>query len=110
MAIYLLHGTALNAADVKTVQTFNRPTNEGGLGLTSIVTLYIYNLKSLDGGVESQKLAMPGTNMQFRLWDNGWIGSRFQNLILDDLEEVKDGTFCQTFFRAVSLRGRARLE
>jgi hypothetical protein len=104
IAIYLVNGTSLKPDDLKTVQTFNKPVKDGGLGLTSIDTLYIYNLKSLDGGVESKAPAMPGTPIRVFMWDNGWATSAYKNLILDDLEEVKDGTFCGNPFHSVSLR------
>lgn len=104
VAIYLVNGTSLKPEDLKTVQSFNKPAKDGGLGLTSIDTLYIYNLKALDGGVESKVEAMPGTPIRVFMWDNGWESSTYKNLFLDDLEEVKDGTFCGNKFHSVSLR------
>jgi len=105
VAIYLVNGTELSDGDLKTVQTLNRPAGEGGLGFTSIRTLAIYNLKSLPGGVETQTPAMPGTPIRVFMWSNGWTDSRYAHVVLDDLEEVKDGTFCQTPFEQISLRG-----
>lgn len=100
LAIYLVHGTSLNAADVKTVQTLNKPREEGGLGLTSIDTLHIYNLKSLPGGVETKVATLNGAFM----WDSGWQVSRYKHIVMDDLEEIKDGTFCDNRFHSVSFK------
>lgn len=104
IAIYLAKGTALNAADLETVQALTRPVQDGGLGFTSIDTLFIYNLKILDGGTETATPAMPGTPIPVNMWDNGWQRTAFKNVILDDLEEVKDGTFCDNRFDFVSLK------
>lgn len=104
IAIYLAKGTALNAADLKTVQAITRPVQDGGLGFTSIETLFIYNLKTLDGGTETATPAMPGTPIAVNMWDNGWQRTGFKNVVLDDLEEVKDGTFCDNRFDFVSLK------
>lgn len=101
IVIYLANGNELNAADLATVQTLNKPVADGGLNLTGIDTLCIYNLKSLAGGVETGEATINGAFM----WSNGWQHCAYKHLVLDDLEEVKDGTFCENPFVSVSLRG-----
>ena len=100
LAIYLANGSELDAADLATIQTLNRPVADGGLNLTGIDTLCIYNLKSLAGGVETTEATINGAFM----WSNGWQRSAYKHLVLDDLEEVKDGTFCENHFVSISLR------
>jgi hypothetical protein len=101
LAIYLVNGTALDETDLRTVQRLNLPRNAGGLDLTGITTLHLFNLRSLPGGVETREATINGAF----LWSNGWRGSAYKHLVLDDLEEVKDGTFCENRFESISLRG-----
>jgi hypothetical protein len=100
IAIYLANGTSLNDADLATVQRLNQPTAAGGLDLIGIDTLCIYNLKTLAGGVQTTEATINGAFM----WSNGWERSGYKHLVLDDLEEVGDGTFCENPFVSVSLR------
>lgn len=101
IAIYLANGTELSDVDLVTVQKLNLPKKDGGFDLTSITTLYLFNLTSLQGGAETTEATINGAF----LWSNGWRGGAYKHLVLDDLEEVKDGTFCENRFESISLRG-----
>lgn len=109
LAVYLAGGTALNDADLATLQKLHKPVG-GGLGLTNLDTLYVYNLHSLQGGQEctpTSGLACAGQTARGGtyqyLWFNGWRDNWVRHLVLDDLEEVKPGTFSNHNFASVSL-------
>jgi hypothetical protein len=111
MAVYLDGGTALNDADLAAIQSLHRPPAEGGLGLTKLTRLYIFNLKTLSGGKEctpASGLACAGQTARGGrspyLWFNGWWDSWVRHLTLDDLEEVKAGSFSNSPLESVSLR------
>ncbi|TDB74759.1 leucine-rich repeat protein [Micromonospora sp. KC723] len=111
LAVYLDGGTALNDADLAAIQALHRPPAEGGLGLTKLTRLYIYNLKTLPGGKECTPASdLPCAGQTARggrspyLWFNGWWDTWVRHLTLDDLEEVKAGSFSNTPFESVSLR------
>jgi hypothetical protein len=111
LAVYLGGGTALNDADLAAIQSLHRPPAEGGLGITNLARLYLYNLKTLQGGKEctpasglpcAGQTARGGTSPY--LWLNGWWDTWVKHLTVDDLEEVKAGSFSNTPFESVSLR------
>ncbi|WP_433005537.1 leucine-rich repeat protein [Kribbella sp. CA-294648] len=111
LAVYLDGGTALNDADLTTIQSLHQPSANGGLGLTKLSRLYVYNLKTLQGGKEctpSSGLACAGQTarggLSPYLWFNGWWESWVRHLTLDDLEEVKAGSFSNSPLESVSLR------
>jgi hypothetical protein len=114
LAVYLAGGTALNDVDLTTLQTLHKPVGNGGLGLTNLDRLYVYNLRSLQGGREctpTSGLACAGQTARGGtypyLWFNGWWDTWVRHLVLDDLEDVKPGTFSNHSFASVSL-GSAR--
>jgi hypothetical protein len=114
LAVYLAGGTALNDADLTTLQTLHKPVGNGGLGLTNLNRLYVYNLRSLQGGQEctpTSGLACAGQTARGGrfpyLWFNGWWDTWVRHLVLDDLEDVKPGTFSNHNLASVSL-GSAR--
>jgi len=107
LALYLTGGTALSDADLAALQSVHRD-----LGVPNLVRLYVYNLKTIQGGVEctpASGLACAGQTARGGLfpylWHNGWWGSGFKYLVLDDLEAVPDGAFSNHGFSGVSLRG-----
>lgn len=111
IALYLTGGTALNNADLAAIQSVHKPVGEGGLGLTNLNRLHIYNLRSLQGGREctpSSGLACAGQiargGLSPYLWYNGWWGSWVKHLVLDDLLKIKAGTFSNTNFETVSFK------
>jgi len=111
IAIYLDGGSAVNDIDLAVIQSLHQPESKGGLGLTSLTRLYIYNLRSLQGGKEctpTSGLACAGQiargGRSPYLWHNGWWESWVRHLTLDDLEEVKAGSFSNHTFESVSLR------
>jgi hypothetical protein len=120
LALYLTAGTsALRDADLRTLQILNKSEAEGGLAATKLVRLYVYNLKSLQGGAEcspdsgltwpnsgancagTKAMGSPGPYM----WANGWAGGWVRDLVMDDLDEVLPGTFCNAKFYTLSMRG-----
>src|SRR4051794_17455328 len=105
IALYLTGGTALNDPDLTAIQSVHRPVAEGGLGLTNLNRLHIYNLRSLQGGREctpTSGLACAGQiargGRSPYLWYNGWWGSWVKHLVLDDLLKIKAGSFSNTNF------------
>ncbi len=111
LAVYLTAGTALNDADLTALQTLHKPTAGGGLALSNLDMLYVYNLRSLQGGQEctpTSGLACAGQTarggLSPYLWFNGWWDTWVRHLVLDDLEEVRPGTFSNHNFTSVSLR------
>ncbi|TDB71917.1 hypothetical protein E1182_24185 [Micromonospora sp. KC721] len=111
LALYLTGGTALNDADLAALQTLHRPAGSGGLGLTNLARLHVYNLRSLQGGREcTPDSGLPCAGQIARggrspyLWHNGWWDTWVRHLVLDDLEEVKAGTFSNHNLASVSLR------
>ncbi|MEH1124183.1 leucine-rich repeat protein [Micromonospora sp. CPCC 206061] len=111
VAVYLDGGAALNDPDLTAIQSLHRPAAQGGLGLTTLTRLYIYNLKALRGGQEctpTSGLACAGQTARGGrspyLWFNGWWDSWVRHLTLDDLVEVKAGAFSNTPLESVSLR------
>jgi hypothetical protein len=111
LALYLAGGTALNDADLAALQTLHHPESSGGLGLTNLTRLHVYNLRSLQGGQEcTPDSGLPCAGQIARgslspyLWYNGWWDTWVKDLVLDDLEEVKAGTFSNHNFASVSLR------
>ncbi|WP_239377423.1 MULTISPECIES: sigma factor [unclassified Frankia] len=112
LALYLTGGTALNDTDLTALQTLHKPETSGGLDLTNLRRLHVYNLRSLQGGREctpTSGLACAGQTARGGdwpyLWYNGWWDTWVKDLVLDDLDEVKDGTFSNHNFASVSLRG-----
>lgn len=101
VAIYLSGGSEFSPEDLKTAQSFNKQAKDGGLGFTTVESLYVYNLKSMEGGVQTPEATLNGAFM----WSNGWRSATFQHIAFDDMEEVRDGTFCDCRFRSISLRG-----
>ncbi|MGI5290030.1 AbfB domain-containing protein [Nonomuraea polychroma] len=111
IALYLTGGSALNGADLTAVQTVGNPESAGGLGLTKLNRLHIYNLRSLQGGTE----CAPGSGLACAgqiarggrspyLWHNGWWGSWVRHLVLDDLQDIKPGSFSNHNFASVSFK------
>jgi len=112
LALYLLNGTSLGDADLDFLQMLHSESE--GLGLDNLDTLHVYNLKSLRGGVESDSVTAYGIPYPF-LWTNGWQspeselmkgdGGWVKHIVMDDLEEIQAGTFCDTMFESMSFRG-----
>jgi len=112
LALYLLNGTALSDEDLLFLQMLN--TEDNGLGLTNLDTLHVYNLQTLQGGVESTTETVYG-NPYPNVWYNGWQGPNSEvakgdggwvkHLVMDDLLEIQAGTFCDTMFETVSFKG-----
>ncbi|MDP4507556.1 AbfB domain-containing protein [Nonomuraea turcica] len=111
IALYLTGGTALNDADLTAVQTVGNAESAGGLGLTKLNRLHIYNLRSLEGGTEctpdsglacAGQIARGGRSPY--LWHNGWWGSWVRHLVLDDLQDIKPGSFSNHNFASVSFK------
>lgn len=113
LALYLLNGHELNDTDLDFLQQLN--LEDAGLGLTNLDTLHVYNLKSLRGGVEStnEEERSYGIPEPF-LWRNGWHAPDSEimkgtgwvkHIVMDDLEEIKAGTFCDTMFESISFKG-----
>ncbi|MGN9843179.1 AbfB domain-containing protein [Nonomuraea sp. H19] len=111
IALYLTGGTALNDADLAAVQTAGNAESAGGLGLTGLNRLHIYNLRSLQGGTE----CTPGSGLACAgqiarggrspyLWHNGWWGSWVRHLVLDDLQDIEPGSFSNHNFASVSFK------
>ncbi len=105
LALYLTGGTALTDTDLAGLQSVHRD-----LGV-HLVRLYVYNLRTIQGGVEctpTSGLACAGQTARGGLfpylWYNGWWGTGFRYLILDDLTAVPDGAFSNHNFTEVSLR------
>lgn len=120
LALYLTStASMLRDEDLRTLQILNRSEAEGGVDASKLLSLYVYNLKTLQGGVEctpDSGAIWPNTgeicagetaigNPGPYLWANGWASSWVQNLVMDDLEEVRPGTFCNAKFYSVGLRG-----
>lgn len=106
LALYLTGGTALTDADLAALQSVHRD-----LGVPSLVRLYVYNLRTIQGGVEctpTSGLACAGQTARGGLfpylWHNGWWGTGFKHLVLDDLTAVPNGAFSNHSFSQVSLR------
>jgi hypothetical protein len=106
LALYLTGGTALTDTDLAALQSVHRD-----LGVANLVRLYVYNLRTIQGGVEcvpASGLACAGQTARGGLfpylWYNGWWGTSFRYLILDDLTTVPDGAFSNHNFSEVSLR------
>jgi hypothetical protein len=118
-ALYLTAGTsALKDADLRTLQILNKSEAEGGLAATKLVRLYVYNLKSIQGGVEclpDSGVTWPNSGANCAgtkvlgnhtyMWANGWAGGWVRDLVMDDLEEVPAGAFCNAKFYTLSMRG-----
>lgn len=112
LALYLENGTALNDDDLYFLQRLNLSEN-GWTGLKNLNTLYVYNLKTLQGGVESTTETAYGIPYPF-LWKNGWQSPKseilkdscwVEHIVMDDLEEIAAGTFCDTYFHSMSFKG-----
>jgi hypothetical protein len=106
LALYLTGGTALADADLAALQSVQKD-----LGVAKLTRLYVYNLKTIQGGTEctpSSGLACAGQTARGGLfpylWYNGWWDTGFRQLILDDLTAVPDGAFSNHNFSEVSLR------
>lgn len=112
LALYLLNGTALNDEDLLFLQMLN--LEDEGLGLDHLDTLHVYGLRSLQGGVESTTETVYG-NPYPHVWYNGWqgpdsevakgAGGWVKHIVMDDLEEIKAGSFCDTMFETMSFKG-----
>ncbi|BCY08676.1 leucine-rich repeat protein [Actinoplanes sp. L3-i22] len=106
IALYLSGGTALTDSDLAALQQVHRD-----LGLTNLSRLYVYNLRTIQGGVActpDSGLACAGRTARGGtfpyLWFNGWWDSWVRHLVLDDLTAVPDGAFSNHGFADVSLR------
>jgi len=106
IALYLTGGTALSDADLGALQTAGRD-----LALPGLSRLYVYNLRTIQGGKEctpDSGLACAGQTARGGLfpylWFNGWWGTWVRQLVLDDLTEVPAGAFSNHNFADVSLR------
>jgi hypothetical protein len=106
IAMYLTGGTALSDADLSALQTAGRD-----LALPNLSRLYVYNLRTIQGGKEctpDSGLACAGQTARGGLfpylWFNGWWDTWVRHLILDDLTAVPDGAFSNHNFADVSLR------
>ncbi len=113
LALYLRGGTELGDADLDFLQKLNLEGD--GLGLDNLDTLHVYNLRSLRGGVEStlEEERSYGIPEPF-LWRNGWHAPDSEimkgtgwvkHIVMDDLEEIQAGTFCDTMFESISFKG-----
>jgi hypothetical protein len=107
IALYLTGGTALSDGDLAALQGVHRD-----LGLGNLTRLYVYNLRTIQGGRECTPTSgLPCAGRQARggkspyLWHNGWWDTWVKQLVLDDLEAVPDGAFSNHNFSEVSLRG-----
>jgi hypothetical protein len=105
IALYLTGGTALADADLSALQTAGRD-----LALPNLSRLYVYNLRTIQGGREctpDSGLACAGQTARGGLfpylWFNGWWDTWVRHLILDDLT-APDGAFSNHNFADVSLR------
>jgi hypothetical protein len=106
IAMYLTGGTALSDADLSALQTAGRD-----LALPNLARLYVYNLRTVQGGTEctpDSGLACAGQTARGGLfpylWFNGWWDTWVRHLVLDDLTAVPDGAFSNHNFADVSLR------
>jgi len=106
IALYLAGGTALSDADLGALQSAGRD-----LALPGLSRLYVYNLRTIQGGREctpDSGLACAGQTARGglfpHLWFNGWWGTWVEHLILDDLTAVPAGAFSNHNFADVSLR------
>jgi len=106
IAIYLTGGAALSDTDLSTLQTVGRD-----LALPNLSRLYVYNLKTIQGGRQctpDSGLACAGQTARGGLfpylWFNGWWNTWVRHLVLDDLTAVPDGAFSNHNFAEVSLR------
>ena len=106
IALYLTGGTALADADLSALQTAGRD-----LGLPNLSRLYVYNLRTIQGGREctpDSGLACAGQTARGGLfpylWFNGWWDTWVKHLVLDDLTAVPDGAFSNHNFADVNLR------
>ncbi|WP_197289716.1 leucine-rich repeat protein [Saccharothrix sp. NRRL B-16348] len=107
IALYLTGGTALSDGDLAALQGVHRDLGPGNL-----TRLYVYNLRSIQGGRECTPTSgLPCAGQQARggkfpyLWHNGWWDTWVKQLVLDDLAAVPDGAFSNHNFSEVSLRG-----
>lgn len=111
LALYLQGGTALNDDDLLFLQLLNLETE--GLGLSNLDTLHVYNLRDLQGGIESSSETVYGNPYPY-VWYNGWqgpnsevakgLGGWVKHIVMDDLEEIKAGAFCDTMFETMSFK------
>jgi len=106
IALYLTGGTALADADLSALQTAGHD-----LGLPNLSRLYVYNLRTIQGGRQctpDSGLACAGQTARGGLfpylWFNGWWDTWVRHLVLDDLLAVPDGAFSNHNFADVSLR------
>jgi hypothetical protein len=106
IALYLTGGTTLGDADLSALQTAGRD-----LALPNLSRLYVYNLRTIQGGKQctpDSGLACAGQTARGGLfpylWFNGWWDTWVRHLILDDLTAVPDGAFSNHNFADVSLR------
>jgi hypothetical protein len=118
-ALYLTAtASSLRDGDLRTLQILDRPEAEGGLAATRLARLYVYNLKSMSGGIEctpESGAVWPNSgalcaNTRVRgdhtwLWANGWAEGWVRDLVMDDLIEAPDGAFCSAKFYTLSMRG-----
>ncbi|MEV8436108.1 leucine-rich repeat protein [Actinosynnema sp. NPDC051121] len=107
IALYLTGGTALSDGDLAAVQGVHRD-----LDLRNLTRLYVYNLRTIQGGRECTPTSgLPCAGQQARggrspyLWHNGWWDTWVEQLVLDDLDAVPDGAFSNHDLSEVSLRG-----
>ncbi len=119
LALYLTKSaSSLRDADLRTLQILNRTETDGGLNAAQLSRLYVYNLKSIQGGTEctpESGAIWPNSeavcaNTRVRgdhtwLWANGWADGWVRDLVMDDLEEAPDGAFCSAKFYTLSMRG-----
>jgi len=118
-ALYLTANAArLRDEDLRTLQLLDRPVEEGGVGATKLTRLYVYNLKSIQGGIEctpESGAVWPNSgavcaNTKVRgdhtwMWANGWAEGWVRDLVMDDLQDAPDGAFCGAKFYTLSMKG-----
>jgi hypothetical protein len=120
LALYLTENAdRLRDEDLRTLQILDWPPADGGLDATNLSRLYVYNLRSLQGGREclpDTGLAWPNTGENCAgttalgspgpyMWANGWAEGWVEHIVMDDLQEVAAGTFCNTRFHSISFNG-----
>ena len=113
LALYLKNGNELNDQDLSFLQRLNLNEN-GWPGLDNLNTLHVYNLLRLQPGIESTTETAFGIPEPF-LWKNGWQGPEsivlqgeggwVDHIVMDDLEEISAGAFCDTNFSSMSFKG-----
>lgn len=122
LALYLTESAdSLRDEDLRTLQILDWSEAAGGLEAGNLSRLYVYNLKSLQGGTEyvegtnqewpntgescEEEGAGMSTGVAYPLWINGWHESWVKHIVMDDLVDIPDGAFCRTKLFTLSFRG-----